>query len=242
VWDAFVSKSVHRRRGQLYLTAAGPGGYKSVLALNEALKMGVPTLYVAMDSDANSTAIRSVQAIELVDQDSAEAGVLNQERWAMDALAAVPYLSFTFPASPTIEELIHHVFAYAEAQGDFPHWIVIDNLMDVSYTEDENRGLNRIMEDLAQLAKQTKAGVHVLAHVTGEYEVGDLVVPMSGLRHKVSKKPVQVLTLCRGALEGQLWVSVVKNRTGPVDPTGLRVRAELTVDGGTMQIFDPRKS
>lgn len=238
VWEAFEALKIVRRRGQLYLTAAAPGGFKSVLALNEAIKMRAPCLYMSMDADGHTVAVRAVQMVQLVDQESAERGVKNQEDWAMDVLAQIPWVQFAFPSSPDTDEIVMRVFAYAEAMGEFPHWIVIDNLMDVAFEEDENRGINRIMEDLAKLARLSKAGVHVLHHTTGEFEDGHSTIPMSGLRNKVSKKPTMILTLCRGAADGQMWVSVVKNRFGPADPSGMKYRAELKVDYRHLQVWD----
>lgn len=238
VWEAFEALKIVRRRGQLYLTAAAPGGFKSVLALNEAIKQQAPCLYMSMDTDGHTMATRAVQALMLVDQDAAEAAVKDQADWAMNTLSQIPWVKFDFPSSPDTDEIVMRVFAYAEAMGEFPHWIVIDNLMDVSFEEDENRGINRIMEDLAKLARLSKAGVHVLHHTTGEYEDGHSTIPMSGLRNKVSKKPTMILTLCRGGQDGQMWVSVVKNRFGPADPSGMKYRAELKVDYEHLQVWD----
>ncbi|WP_277670946.1 AAA family ATPase [Saccharomonospora viridis] len=238
VWSTWEQAGIIRRRGQLHLSAAPPGGYKSTVALIEACKMRVPTLYVWMDGDTYTASVRLIQSLSLIDQASAEAAYKRRDPVAMTALDAIPHMRFTFPQSPDIDEIVHHVWAYAEAHGDWPHWLVIDNLMDIEHDEDEIRGTNRIMGQLATLARMTNAGVHVLHHVTGEYEQGDLPVPMSGLRNKVSKKPHQILTACRGAEDGQLWWSVVKNRFGPADPAGMRVRAPLWVDGFSLNVWD----
>lgn len=238
VWESFEQAQIVRRRGQLHLTAAPPGGYKSVCALIETLRMGVPSLYLSMDTDAHTMATRAVQAVASVDQGRAERAVLEDDEVARRALDAIPYVKFSFPEAPDFEEIVHHVWAYAEAQGDWPHWVVVDNLMDITYDDDENRGLNRLMEDLARLAKASKAGVHVLHHVTGEYEESGVPIPMKGLRNKVSKKPAQIVTLSRGAADGVIYGSVVKNRFGPADPSGVGVRAALWVDSVSLNVWD----
>lgn len=235
VWREFDELKIHRRRGQLYLTAAAPGGFKSVFALNEAIKMQVPCLYLSMDTDPHTMSVRAVQLLTHMLQDSAEAAVNEHSPIALDALAQVTWVKFAFPSSPDVDEIVHRVFAYAEMHGEFPHWIVVDNLMDVAFEEDENRGINRIMEDMAKLARLSKAGVHVLHHTTGEYEDGHTVIPQSGLRNKVAKKPSMALTMCRGK-DGELLVSVVKNRYGPADPSGYRTRAKLRVAPEIMQV------
>lgn len=242
--DAYPSLAAVRaqmRRGHLYLEAAAPGVGKSTKTLNECLMMRVPTLYFSMDTDAHTTCVRVVQAAQLVDSETAENQVQAAGLLAVQALTAVDWIKFDFPSSPDTDEIAERTWAYAEMEGQWPHFIVIDNLGDVSFDEDENRGINRVMEDMSKLARFTGAAVKVLHHVTGEYEDGHSTIPQSGLRHKVAKKPAMVTTLNHGAVDGQLWVSVVKNRFGQADPSGHRVRAQLRADYAHMKVFDSLK-
>lgn len=238
VWQSFAQQKIVKRRGQLHLTAAGPGAGKSVIALSEAVHMQVPTLYVSLDGDELTVGSRLIQVATRCDQQTAEQAVLQKTDLAFETARLVPWLSFTYPSSATTEDIAQHVWAYAEARGEWPHLIVVDNLSDVA-DEDDSSALNRAMDDLAILARETRAAVHVLHHVGGEYEDGNKVVPLSGLRYKVGKKPALVLTLCNGAEPDQIWVSSVKNRFGPKDTAGLKVRAELRVNFATMQVCDP---
>lgn len=241
--DAYPSLARVRaqmRRGHLYLTAAAPGVGKSVLTLNECLLMRVPTLYFSMDTDAHTTCVRVVQSVALTDSETAEDQVASAGILARNALNAVDWIRFDFPSSPDTDEIVERTWAYAEMEGQWPHFIVIDNLGDVAFDEDENRGINRVMEDMAKLARQTGAAVKVLHHVTGEYEDGHTTIPQSGLRHKVAKKPAMVTTLNHGVGESQLWMSVVKNRFGQADPSGHRVKVDLIADYQHMKVFDPR--
>ena len=238
VFESFGDNKIQMRRGHLYLTAAAPGVGKSVLTLNEALLMRVPTLYFSLDTDAHTTCVRVVQAAALVDSETAESEVKGNGILAQQALSAVDWIRFDFPSAPDTTELAERVWAYAEIEGIWPEFIVIDNLMDVAFDDDEGRGLNSVMDDMAKLARATGAAVKVLHHVTGEYEDGQSTIPQSGLRYKVGKKPAMITTLNHGAVERQLWVSVVKNRFGPADPSGMRVRTPLTADYEHMKVFD----
>jgi hypothetical protein len=236
-WQAFRDKGIIKRRGQVHMLAAAPGGYKSVLTLAECVHARVPTLYVSLDGDAMTVGSRLIQMAAVVDQKTAEQAFLTKSDLALQVAALVPWLSFTYPSSATTDDIAHHVWAYAEARGEWPHRVVIDNLSDVA-DEDDAASLNRAMDDLTVLARETRAAVDVLHHVGGDYENGDMPIPLGGLRYKVGKKPALVTTLHSGAADGQLWVSVVKNRFGPHDAKGLKVRAELRVDPSLMQVTD----
>lgn len=229
---SFQQAQIILRRGHLYLVAAAPGVGKSVLAMNMALRMRVPTQYFSMDTDAHTTCVRVVQNAALLDGITAESQVQSDGLLARQALEAVSWVRFDFPSQPDTEELARRVWAYAEAEGDWPHLIVIDNLMDVDFEGDENRGLTEVMNDLAKLARYTRAATLVLHHVTGEFENGDRSPGLSGLRQKVGKKPAMVLTLDNGGFDTQLIVNVPKNRFGP------KGRVTLYADFTHMQIKD----
>lgn len=218
---------------------AAPGVGKSVLALAEAIRMRVPTLYLSMDTDAHTMSVRMVQALTLTDSATAERWVSEQNELALRALRAADWLRFSFPTSPDVEEIAQHVRSYAEAEGQYPHLIVVDNLSDVTADNEEYAGLREIMSDMATLAAKSKAAVHVLHHANGTFDAGNETIPMSGINGKLGKKPSLILTLNRGAVETDLFVSVVKNRFGPADAAGIRVRARLHVDYSMMQVLDP---
>lgn len=221
------------------LTVAAPGVGKSVYALAEAVEMRVPSLYLSMDTDAHTMSVRMVQKLCLVDGETAERWVREQNDLAVRALKATDWLRFAFPSGPDVEEIVHHVFAYAEAEGQFPHLIVVDNLSDVEEGGDEYSAMRMVMADMVKLASKTKAHVHVLHHASGAYEDRRTPIPASGINGKVGKKPSLVLTACRGSVDSDFYLSVVKNRFGPDDAEGIRVRARLHVDYSMMQIFDP---
>lgn len=243
LWAGLASRGAHRRRGSVALTVAAPGVGKSVLALSEAARLGVTTLYLSLDTDAHTMIVRLVQTVTRMDRDAAEAAVeaaqRGEETPATRAVAAVPWLRMAYPHSPTMEGIAEHVWAYAEAEGQWPHLIVIDNLSDVAVDGvDEWAGLRQTMIDLTRLAHETDAHVHVLHHASGMYEDGHSVIPASGINGKIAKKPSLIYTLNRGRSEDELWVSVVKNRHGRADPNGVGVRARLRVNYTCMQVAD----
>lgn len=206
--------------------------------MSYAIQSKVPTLYLSMDTDPFTTCVRVVSAVTLVELAQAEEGLDKKFDFATNALKQARDLRFSFPASPSVEDLFSHVYAYGEAEGQWPELIVVDNLANVAYESDEFSEMRTMMADLQTMASRTKAAVVVLHHSTGMYEDGSTIIPQSGVNGKVAKFPSMVLTMCRGADGSQLYISAVKNRFGPADPSGFKVRAQLAVDYPRMQVRD----
>lgn len=238
VWRSFEDKDIRFRRGQLYLIVAGPGSYKSTLAQSYAIYSRARSLYLLMDADRHTTCVRVVQAMCGIDSKTAEHGIKQGAQFAANALKALRWVKYSFPSGPDVTEIVEHVWAYAEMEGDWPEVVFVDNLDNVD-CDDSDDARKRVMLDLQKLAHKANTAVVVLHHATGQYEDGDITIPMSGVLGKVSKTPSMILTLNRGAMPGQLWVSVVKNRFGPADTKGIGVRAELYVAPEFMHISDP---
>ncbi len=238
VWSSWAQNKVAFRRGQLHLIVAAPGVGKSVLTLSYALQAKVPTLYISMDTDPFTTSVRAVSALTQTTMEQAEQGLNGEFDFATQALTdAGKSMRFAFPASPNTADLFSHIYAYGEAEGNWPELIVIDNLANIAFESDEFGEMRTMMADLQTMASRTKAAVVVLHHSTGQYEDGHTPIPQSGVNGKVSKFPSVVLTLSLGG-EGELYVAVVKNRFGPADPSGYKIRAKLAVDYARMQVRD----
>lgn len=229
-----VEKGVRLRRGHLHVIASAPGGAKTTTAINIVLyNTGVPTLYLAMDGDANSMSTRVLQAYlgwtrEAVEEER-EFGSPDIEK-AMDT---IDWVRWDFPNTPDMEEVRDRVWAFAEIFGEFPHLIVVDNLMDVVF-EQSAAAYTDAESALTSLARAANSAVLVLAHVNGMHEGGRDPIPLSGLMFKATKKASLIVTLHPGAFPSQLFVSILKNRDGPADPSGIGVRAMLTVDYSRM--------
>lgn len=235
VFPAFEKHEVVIRRGHLHLIAAAPGTFKSVVASNLVIGSGVGSQYIGMDIDPSTWATRALKAIGGI-VSGAEQAVLAGDDWAIETLAQIPWVSLDFPSSPDMDEIVLRVFAYAEANGQFPELIVIDNLADIVFDADEHSGYKLIMDELTRLARLSKAAVVALHHVTGQYEDGSTSIPLSGLQYKLGKKPSLVITLNRGNRDDVLWAAIVKNRYGPADPSGFGCRVELRVQPEIMQV------
>lgn len=240
VFSSFEKLNVGLRRGQAVLVGAAPGVGKSVLALTYVLEMKVPTLYLAMDSDAPSMAARVYSRVKNVSHRYAEELVDSGDPQVSLALDDINWVDFQFPESPDIKEVVDRTRAFAEVQGEYPHLIVIDNLMDLSVGEDEATTYKEGIVAAVRLARASKAAVLVLCHVMGEYEDGDKIIPQGGFLYKIAKKPSLALTMNHGTDPQSLWVSVVKNRSGPSSANGKEYRVRLRRDYSRMKIEDER--
>jgi predicted ATP-dependent serine protease len=219
VFDRLSVLGAEFRYSQVSLIAAAPGIGKSILALTEAIGSGVETLYLSMDSDAGTQYERAASIVTGDQLSTVQEAVARGQVGKYDiALAKAKHIRFVFESNPTTDEINEHLLAYGYAYGQWPRLIICDNVGDIFA---ETEGHNGTMEWLAALAKKTGAHIIALHHVTGEYEAGDIPVPLSGLRGKISKKPTLILTLCRVPGEpGLLYVAIVKNRGGVASARG----------------------
>lgn len=214
------------RRGQLSLIAAAPGGGKSALASHMAVNMeydeftGVPTLYVSADSDQMTIGSRIVMGVLGVSQETAEELVGTQDEQAYAAFeAATDHIWWSFQASPTLDDIDQETMAYAYAMGQYPHLIVVDNLMDVNEPGEEYSRYRNIIMFLTELARNTGAHIMLLHHVIGAFTDGNTPIPRSGIRQKVDEKPCLILTLYN-VDDTTIGIQIVKNRNGPASAAG----------------------
>lgn len=222
VFDSLKRGEVEFRAGQLHLVAAAPGVGKSVLALTLAVRAGVPTLYFSADSDAATQYARAAAMVTGDQLGSVNQALEKKNTGRYDvALNMARHVRFVFDSSPSIDEVNDHVLAYGAAFGLWPRLIIVDNVSNIFTESDGFQGLEETMDWLHQLGRKTGACILGLHHVTGDYESGDMVVPMSGLRGKISKLPVLILTMNRIlGDDSHINIAVVKNRAGMAAPNG----------------------
>ena len=244
VWESLDLKGTRFLRGQLCLICAGPGGGKSALVLNYALRAKVPTLYFSADSDAFTQLSRSLSVLTGWPMEKTtrmvRAGDLGD---ATEEFSDIP-IRFNYAASPTLAQIGDSMRSYEEVYGDYPALVVIDNVTNVrtggDADDDPFSGLEALMDELHTMARFTGACVIGLHHVTGGYNDADRAIPLSGVKGQIARVPEMVLTLHKLSEEfgpDTLCVSTVKNRAGKADPSGSDY-VELEFNGDTMQIKD----
>lgn len=226
-WPALASSKfgVKFLRGQLVMLAGPPGAGKTMLALDGVLKMGSPTLYFSADSDELTMATRAASALthhpQHVVRKVHEAGLFRDQYGGV--LDAIP-MQFVFdPSEPSVEDIAMALDAWVELWGEYPHLIVVDNLMNLrAGGGDEWTAMRQTAKDLQYLARKTRACVWVLHHTSEENPAfvkrdapERLAPPRAAIQGKVSQLPAVILTV--DSRDGEMWVGVVKNRNGEQD-------------------------
>jgi hypothetical protein len=222
-FQQFGQYGIKLRRGQVSLWASASGCGKSALATHVAVHATpkIPTLYCSADTDKVTLGTRVAAGILRQPLSRVEpllrAG--DPETWEVVATGS-SHIWWYWDASPSLQDIQDELEAYAYTTGDWPHLVVVDNLINVdSEGEAGHAQKDGVLHWLQQLGNLTNAHIMVLHHVTGQYEDGSTPVPKSGLLDKVAKRPRLVCTLYR-ASENLLGVRVVKNSSGKMDANG----------------------
>lgn len=243
-WQSLSSATAVFRKPQLVLIASAPGGGKSALALNLAIKSGASCIYFSADSGPRTQLVRSMAITTGRETSEIEAAL--ERGYTFDSeLRELTRIWWEFDAGPDLDTIEESVLAHGYL-GAYPDMCVIDNLMNVDNgdTESEFKSLENILLFGLELSRSKNMCVIVLHHLTGEYEDGRTPPPLSALRGKVGKVPEMVLTLWRASDEldealGQerMGVAVVKNRDGIADPSAM-YSVELEMNFARMNITD----
>lgn len=232
--QALAAADVFIRRGGLTMIAAGPGTGKSMLTQSIVQRGDArgrnSVFYFSADTGAPDVYVRSAsiatgRTTSDLENELRQSGPARIDE---EVVPATAHMWYSFAPSPTEQRLVDQVTAYAEIHGAYPQVIVVDNLANLDMgMDDEWAALQEASRFLSVLAKDTGAAIIATHHVTGEWENGNVPIPLSGIRGKVTKEASMVLTLCRE--ESRLFVSAVKNRAGKADATG-RSPITLSID------------
>lgn len=217
-----------RLRGALGLAASKSGGGKSAVALHEALYARypdgspVPTLYISADCDQSVMAERAGSSLLNRDQIEVRHQLRDGDQEVMKVVEEnTRHIGWYFDPILTIEDVFEETDAYAVITGDYPHVIVVDNLINVlgPPTDKNHLAMDRVIEQLQHLAKRTHAYVQILHHVTKGYVDGGQPIPLSGILDSVDKR-LRLVTSYYQPGPGLLHLSILKNTTGKANADG----------------------
>lgn len=237
-WPAIVHAGAVPRRGQLTLIVAAPGQGKSAVAQSLAQRGNdfgdvLSTMYFSADSDASTMFKRSAAiatGYQMADIDNMVQGG-NSDGLQAHVRSHASHMRMDFRSSPSDQDLLDNLDAFAEVYGKFPETVVVDNLSNL-YSPDSEGEFSMLADNcsfLHDVARESGAAVIALHHSVGEFESGDKAIPLSGLRGKVSKIPEIVWTLYRSS--EHMHISVVKNRNGVAYADGsnpITIHADLS--------------
>lgn len=180
-------------------------------------------IYFSADSDPFTMFTRAVAIEKGWSTHDVERGIQASPEY-LDTIAtqATENMWFDFTSELTPSRIMNQILAYAELTGEYPEFIVVDNLKNLDVSEGAGEEFQVLEENstfLAELAGITGAAIIATHHVGGSYEDNSSVIPLSGVRGKVSKTPTLIATMRRNGAD-ELWVSIVKNRGGVADASG----------------------
>lgn len=216
------------RRGQVSLVAAAAGGGKSAFALYQITRLAydeftpVPSLYFSADCDQLQVAITILAGVMNKTLPEIEELLDLKDSETMERLeACTSHIWWSFASSPSIKDIVDELDAYAFVYGEYPHHVVVDNLLDVVGEADTNVRLANTMLELNEIARTKGCHVLVLAHVLkaqekqfgSKYSDGLIPIPRSGIMGVVDQKATLMLTLYRESAT-VMGVCMVKSRSG----------------------------
>jgi len=244
LFQVLQDEGIRFRRGQLTMIAGAPNAGKSLLALHFAVHMKVPTLYISADTDAYTTAIRAAAMVSGHKVASVEEAFATETgvEFYQDELESISHLRFDFAPSPTLDEIDLSIQAYAEAYGEYPHLLIVDNAMNVvSMHENEWSGLREIAKAMHHMARETEAAVFLLHHTSEGEGQPDMPPSRKSIQGKISQLPEMIITVALLPDTGEFRVAAVKNRFARNSASG-RQYVSLWADASRMSIWNYRQN
>lgn len=242
MYPTLAARQVAIRRGEVSMIAGEPGAGKSTLALDLAVRSKAPTLYVSADTHAHTVSLRLLANLSGRDQDSIEPHMSNPQyaEWVKHTIQPASHIRWCFESAPTIQRIEQEIDAFHELYGDTPDMVVVDNLTDViAEGQDEWGGMRSLLKDMKFLARFHDTALLVLHHTSEGWAMQSGVPhtpPRKALQGKVAQTPALVLTVSNHD-PGLLYVTPVKHRYGPADPTGF-TPASFVYQPACMRVLD----
>lgn len=205
------------------MVAGQPNAGKSMIALYicmKLLELGERPLYFSADSNESTQASRMAAIVTGTPardvEASLEAGGL---AYYEDELADLD-LRLDFNSNPSLDDIELTLAAYEEMYGAWPSVIVVDNLMNVEGSGDENEkaGLVEIQKVFKYICRQTGAAIIVLHHCSESEGKPGMPPARKAIQQKVNELPELILTVAYNIESNMFGVAVVKNRHGKADP------------------------
>jgi len=244
LFPALAQNGVRFRRGQVTMIAGQPNSGKSLLALFYAVKSGVPTLYISADTDAYTTAIRAAAVITGSQVNTVEEAFTSGAGYEFyeDELSTLKHLRFDFDPSPTLDDIQLSIQAYGEAFGEYPHLLIIDNLLNIAALHDnEWTGMRDIAKAMHHIARETDAAVFMLHHTTEAEGRPELPPSRKSIQGKISQLPEMILTVAMDHDTSEYRIACVKNRFAKNSAAGTDYTV-LFADASRMTLYNDRAS
>jgi hypothetical protein len=220
----------------LHMIGGRSGSYKTMLALNAIVNMGLPTLGFSNDSDDLTVASRLLGIATGRETSKLEEWINSNPAEAGQALSRFDFLAWNFLPNPTLDDIWLETYAYHEVHGCWPKVILIDILKNVVLDGlDEWGALREVMLQSLVLARETEAAVILVHHATDAAK-GRPVPTKADMLGKVSGLPAVMVNIGMDE-RGDMWAAGVKVRKAKSDPDA-KEPFRMTVRPACAQVTD----
>lgn len=239
VYRSMENNGVKFYRSALHMTVGRPGGGKSILGLNHAIKCKVPALYISSDMSRFTLAARA--AAIMTGEPATSIKELVRTAQGRDkyraTLKGIDHLYLAFEKRPSAETLEDVLEAFCERWGVYPYLICVDNMINLlPNAADEWSGLREMSHVLDFFATELGSAVHMLHHTNIGGRALDTPSPMDAVKGKIVELPSLIISISK--TENELRWAAVKNREGREDP-GAQNYHSLDLDPQSMRLSDP---
>lgn len=204
-------------RGAVTLLAGGPGSGKTISSLNFVENIGVPTLYISNDSTKYTIVNRVFSLLTQREMAVSKEIIESNPEKTRKTLARWSNVRFDFSSKPDVHEIARHGDAFREIFGEYPHFTIVDILMNIDHEGVAEQNYWRLMPELKEIASDWNTAM-LAVHHTSESAKGEPCPPMSAIMGKANQLPELIIT--QAMVGNNVHYAVCKNRNGPSDPSG----------------------
>jgi hypothetical protein len=224
--EGLYQRGLRFRQGEMTMLAGRSGSGKSAFMLWLAANWNVPTLYMSADMSGFEASTRLASMLLIKTNEQIEEEWKTGGRATILQTLAPLQLTFAFGNPITLHGLGAELLAFIELHGIYPKVMVIDNVMDIEGCDTEYAAQMSAMQELAAICRTTGSSVFALHHATDksrDAEYDPFSPPSrSEIKNGLCEKPQLVLSVGLNPNNNEFRVSVVKQRSGPADPTAKR--------------------
>lgn len=213
------------RHGQLIMVAGRSGSQKSGFVMWWVDQLDLPTLYFSGDMSPSTASSRIASTRYGMDTEAIESIVAAEDEQTDDLMRALKgsKFQFSFGSPITWRAVDEEIRAYVEIHNAYPSVVVFDNLMDFEGGEADYSAQMENMQYLTEFCRETGATTIVMHHASDK--AMDARRPWkppsrADVKGGLAEKPELSLGVALDNASLDFNIAVLKQRTGPQDPSG----------------------